>query len=228
MPERDERDILAPEGGTLVTRKERIIYGPVSSEHYAQLFDDPDSLGTGVAAFLGRAYDDGDKLLVISTPRHWQLTARSLEHGGYDLSAMAEHGRIVIRDAAALLESATHGGVPDAAAFDQSVGDLVREMSASARVSVYGELVELLAMDGDFDSVMHLEALWNELAARCSFRVMCGYSSGHFAALGGETRLRTVCDAHAQVHTSIGDPLGSWLLKAARLPFRQAPLPARG
>jgi hypothetical protein len=61
--------------------------------------------------------------------------------------------------------------------------------------------------------------MWNALAERASFRLMCGYSSAHFVSRRAELRLRDVCRAHTHVRSDDGDPLGGWLLKRTQLGF---------
>jgi hypothetical protein len=55
--------------------------------------------------------------------------------------------------------------------------------------------------------------LWNELAVRMSFTLLCGYSAVHFASDETRETLATICRMHTHVH-----PVG-----AARRTSRSSP-----
>jgi len=77
-------------------------------------------------------------------------------------------------------------------------------------------MVELLAEEGNFSAARHLEELWNELAARYSFTLLCGYSAAHFATPTAREALAGICDAHAHLQRSVVDSLAEWLIGSKR------------
>jgi hypothetical protein len=111
-------------------------------------------------------------------------------------------------------------GEPDPEAFEASIGALIRTLSTERPLSIYGEMVDVLAERGELDAAVALESLWNALAARGPFTLMCGYASAHFVAPAAGVRLRQVCEAHGHVRTCAVDLLGRWLLNAANVPFQ--------
>jgi hypothetical protein len=50
--------------------------------------------------------------------------------------------------------------------------------TAAAPVHIYGEMVEVLAEEGEFLAAAQLEELWNEVAQHW-IMLLCGYSSAH-------------------------------------------------
>ena len=180
-----------------------------------------------MGSFLATAYAAGDNLLVVAKPKHWNLIAPVLRARGCDLVEDLKTERLTVLNAAATLRAFTRNDVPDKDRFDQVVGRLVRGLSAQGGLSIYGEMVELLAEEGDFNAALQLEELWNALAARCSFRLMCGYSSAHFASPAAEAKLHPVCAAHTHLETKQDDPLAGWLIERTRFPFKSDFLQAR-
>jgi hypothetical protein len=87
--------------------------------------------------------------------------------------------------------------------------------ASSASVRIYGELVELLASEGDFAGAEAVEDLWNELGQTESFMLLCGYSAAHFTGQSGREALRAICGKHGRVHQDNADQLASWLLNNA-------------
>jgi hypothetical protein len=90
------------------------------------------------------------------------------------------------------------------------IGRLIAETAGG--VSVYGEMVELLAEEGDMRGAQRLEQLWNELADRQPFSLLCGYSAAHFADARTATDLRAICCTHTRVQKNTSDMLGNWLV----------------
>lgn len=200
--------------------KERIIHGQVRSEHFVQLFDSQDSLASSVSAFLAPAHLAGENLLIAAKPRHWDIIARGLKARGCDLVDALKTERIVALDAATTARAVSRNQMPDATRFAEVVGRLVRKLSVDRPLAIYGEAVEVLAEEGNLKAAVELEELWNGLSEQTPFRLMCGYSSAHFAVPSTETNLHQVCKAHTHVQTKADDSLGSWLIQRTRLPHR--------
>ena len=185
------------------------------TEHRLQLFDNASSRAAAVAAFVRDGLAAGDSLLLVVAPEHWKRAAPRLT--GVDVDAAMADRRLTVCDAAATLSAFMHRGVPDPERFEASVGALVRQLSSRGRrLLVYGEMVDVLATRGDFDAAGELEALWNQLAARHRFTLLCGYSAVSFGDPRSARALRDLCSAHSHVLSSPGDVLGAFLLGTYR------------
>ena len=202
-----------------MTYRERVRRGLIESEHIVQLFDTTESLASVVSNFLYDGISSEANLVVIAKPMNWQATARQLAVRGVDVKVLEEHGRLTVLDARSTLDSFMRHGEPDGAAFEATVGSLVRRLAARP-LYAYGEMVDLLAEESDFRAAHKLEELWNELATTVPFKLLCGYCSTHFGPEVTGASLREICRAHTRVSTSAADQLGSWLLavNAARQP----------
>lgn len=165
------------------------------AHHVVQFFDTFESRAVAVARFLEARAVLGDHLLVVAKPEHWVNIRRELDVLGFGTAAAETDGRLVVRDA-----HATLGG--------------------ERPLSIYGEMVDVLAERGELAAAVALESMWNALAARGPFTLMCGYASAHFVAPAAGVRLRQVCEAHGHVRTGADDLLGRWLLNTANVPFR--------
>lgn len=190
--------------------------GRLDPKHIAQLFDDDASLAAGVAAFAAAGWQEGDALLVVATARHWAAIHPRLDALGIAVGPATASGRLVVRDARQTLEMLRHDERIDAVRFDACVASEVRTLAGRGRpIRVFGEMVDLLAGAGDFESAEQLEALWNGLAYRQPFRLLCGYTASTFGDPRSRGALRRICGAHEHVHTDPGDLLGSFLVGRA-------------
>ena len=192
--------------------RERVLRGDVASEHLVQLFDEAESRVEGVASFLHRGWRAGAPLLVVARPINWTLISARLQALGCPVSDTIAQGRLVALDAATTLASFLRHGRPDAVLFQERVGTVVKRLSQLGRLNVYGEMVDLLAEQGRMDAAHQLEMLWNNLAAKESFTLLCGYSSAHFGDPRDAEVLHRICRAHTRVESQSGDLLATWLL----------------
>jgi len=91
-------------------------------------------------------------------------------------------------------------GWPDAELFETVVGDVIaRAAGGHPRVHAFGEMVALLWADGKREATIRLEELWNALADRRSFSLLCGYPIAAFGGEGDGTLFLRVCGEHSEV-----------------------------
>jgi hypothetical protein len=200
-----------------VTRSEKVVHGRIASEHIVQFFDSRESLANSVAAFLAEGCRQAERLLVVAKAENWLAIAASLRAGRHALSDGNDTSLTLIDADAALAQFMRHG-LPDSMLFHRTVGALVQKLAdASVGLRIYGEMVELLAEEGNFHAAQRLEELWNELAVRHSFVLLCGYSSAHFATRETREALIGICSTHSHVHRLHTDPTAEWLLDDERL-----------
>jgi hypothetical protein len=83
---------------------------------------------------------------------------------------------------------------------------------AVAPLRIYGEMVEVLACEGNYNGASQLEELWNELSLEHSFTLLCGYSAAHFAGPDAGSALAIICCQHSRSFCERHDPLAQFLL----------------
>lgn len=199
--------------------KEKGLSSGTRSEHIVQFFDSREALANSVAAFLAEGCRQGERLLVVAKPRNWLAIAGALKHGEHPLSDGTETSLTVVDAESALSQFMRHG-LPDSLLFHRTVGNLVRKLATaqSCGFRIYGEMVEVLAEEGNFHAAQRLEELWNELAVRYPFVLLCGYSSSLFTNRGAREALREICATHSRVHGCDADLAATSLLDDDRRP----------
>ncbi|HXW03773.1 MAG TPA: MEDS domain-containing protein [Vicinamibacterales bacterium] len=197
-----------------MTYAEHIVHGNVVSHHLVQLFDSQESRASEIAAYLREGWAAGDTLLALLSAAHWGATARLLREQQIDTGELVESGQLTLLDSTAMLSAIMRNGVLRTDLFEASVGATVRRLrhSRPGRLRVYGELVDLLAADGDFATAHRLEELWNDLLEREPLTLFCGYASECFGNPKASPALRLICDTHSHVRTSARDALGAFLV----------------
>ena len=175
---------------------------PALDHHAVQFYEQDEFLLEGVTRFVSAGISDGDCSIVIATKAHRaDLEARLLRRG-LDLHAARRRGTYIALDAAETLAKFMVGTMPDPATFDQVVGGLIQRSVQGPplrRVRAFGEMVALLWADRNPDAAIELERLWNGLAQRQTFSLLCGYPMKAFAGTEHERGFAAVTAAHAHV-----------------------------
>lgn len=187
-------------------------------QHAVQFFDLPETLGSAISHFVEDRIASGCTVLLVARPTTVTAVTQTLSERGVSLDDLARSGRVIIRDASGLMREFMGPHNPTADRFEATVGALVRELAAGpGGLAIYGEMVDILAAEGNFEAAEALEHLWNELGQRVPFSLLCGYAAAHFAANATATdRLPRVCDLHSEVRRDHADLLANWLLSHAR------------
>jgi hypothetical protein len=124
---------------------------------------------------------------------------------GCPVARARRNGLLTILNADTMLAGFMRDDRPDSVLFHKTVGTLVRTLlDRGEHLRIYGEMVDILAGQGNFQAAHHLEELWNELAECVSFTLLCGYSAGHFATDTSRETLAAICGQHTRIRAAEG------------------------
>ncbi len=198
-----------------VKHRERVVRAGVHSEHLVQLFDTPETLATSVGTFLAEGYHSGDTLLVVVASANWSRIKRQMLKLECPIDTAIADGQMVALDAGTTLARFAANGIPDPEQFDATVGELVRRLARDREgrgLRIYGEMVDVLVHEGNFEGAQELEELWCALGEQTPLTLFCGYSSIHFGDPRSGVPLERICRLHDRVLSHDDDVLGSWLV----------------
>ncbi len=176
--------------------------GTPAHVHTVQLYDSDEYLARTVARFLARGLTAGAPVLVVATPPHRAAFAAELEAAGHDVAAAEASGALRMLDARTTLDQFLVRGSLDRHRFAEVVTGFIEAMQAiHPRVPLYayGEMVDLLAREGNHEGAIRLEELWNQLARTHRFSLLCGYGLAGFRGARDGVHLERVCDEHTRV-----------------------------
>jgi DcmR-like sensory protein len=167
--------------------------------HDVQFYQSEIHLLRTVADFLADGVRVGQPLVVIATEAHRKGFARELASRGLDIEELLSGREAIWLDARETLAAFMESGHPNRELFFATVGsvfDRVLKKRNYLIVRGYGEMVDLLAKDGNIEGSLLLEALWNELAQKYSYSLLCGYSLDNFLHEAGPQYVKRVCSHH--------------------------------
>ncbi len=152
--------------------------------HAVQFYGSDTSLFTTVAGFLSQGLVIGCPAVIIATPSHSHSILEHLRGRLIDVDQAQRLGDLVVLDAHQTLSRFMVDDEPSSERFDASVGrvmeDLCKGRSEHSPIRAYGEMVDVLWKEGRSQAAISLEILWNKLALRHGFALLCGYAMGNF------------------------------------------------
>jgi hypothetical protein len=177
-----------------------VVPAPILHHHAVQFYGNEESLFTTVAGFLGDGLVSREPAIIIATPAHCEAIERHLCGRLIDCDQARRNGDLVMLDAEEMLGQFMIGDVPDPELFEETMGLIVQQMlDGRGRIVVraYGEMVDVLWKQGRTESAIKLEILWNKLALKYRFALLCGYAMGNFYKQAKQ--LDDICAQHTHV-----------------------------
>ena len=172
----------------------------LDSGHLVQFYGRDEELAERVAGYLAGALESGGAAVVIATPAHRQAAEARLARAGIDLAEAARGGGYLALDASDTLRELMPEGELDQGIFERVIGAVIKAAGQGGRpVRAYGEMVSLLWDDGLVNAAVQLEELWNQLARRHPFSLLCSYPAASVLGDGHAGELAEVCRLHGAV-----------------------------
>lgn len=194
---------------------------PEHAGHLVQLFDSDESLADGVAQFVRDGLMRRERIMAVMDEQRWYAVAMRLSAGGWPADEPISSGHLVVCSAKEMLDRLMRADRVQRDLFAATVGTLVSGVAALGKpVRIYGEMVDILAAQGQYAAAHELEELWNDLGRRHQFTLLCGYLSGHFGDPRRAADLRRICAAHDEVRLNAEDVLGPYLLSHSEVQAR--------
>jgi PAS domain S-box-containing protein len=141
----------------------------------------------------------GDCCIVIAVSARLQYLARSLAATPFGGDALAYRGSYLLLDAAELLAQIMREDAPSEQRFVDIVGGIIAGQRRAGRVRIFGEMVALLCAAGRHEAALQLEKMWEALALRHAFTLLCAYPLSGFADEADGVQFRQICGAHNRI-----------------------------
>jgi signal transduction histidine kinase/CheY-like chemotaxis protein len=193
---------------TVVDGNPLIEQGFLGHDHIVQFYDTDEFLCDLVAEFLGAGLLAGEPVVAIATAAHREAFKARLADKGWDVDQVSLSGQLTLIDAAAMLGRVMDGLEAHAERIEAELGGLIDTVVAGrtgARVRMYGEMVDLLWRGGNPNAAIHLEELWNDLARKRSFSLLCAYVMGQLYQGPDIEAFNAVCRRHTHLLPPEGD-----------------------
>jgi KaiC/GvpD/RAD55 family RecA-like ATPase len=168
--------------------------------HLAEFFSGDERLVERVADFLQEGFETGSTCIAVLTSHHRARVDAVLATRGFISDELVADYRYIVIDAPTALNSIRSGGGFNVEEFHRSFGQLISlAASGGKQVRIVGEMVTLLAEQGEADAVIQLEELWNDLSRVHSFTLYCVYADDVCKRSLGQRERNQISTLHSRI-----------------------------
>ncbi|MEO5968785.1 MAG: ATP-binding protein [Bdellovibrionia bacterium] len=176
----------------------QVLTHPLQKDHIVKFYEDEKTLTDAVTAYVGSGLTEGDGIILITTPKHREALEKSLALKGFNVHEASIKKQLIFKDAAHTLSQFMENQVPNEEKFRALIGAMIEEFKPKySKIRAYGEMVNLLLVDGNLTETIGLEELWNSLSLTYSFSLLCSYLISDFNEKLPEQAYQKVCQTHS-------------------------------
>lgn len=170
-------------------------------QHIAHFYRHVEQMMEAACRYIMDGLRRGEAVVIVATQAHWaRMVGKLARVRGIDLVDVVMHGQLRHIDAEVVLSGLLENGMPDDRRFHEHAGTLIeRSLGRFGNVRIMTELAGILWESGNRAAAMRLEELWNGLAARLPFTLLCAYRSDVRGTDGYNAPLERVHGEHGSM-----------------------------
>ena len=156
----------------------KLLADPGENGHIVQLYQDDDFYTEAITHFAVEGVMRGESIILVATRPHWQNISGRLHGKGFDTAALFRQGQLTLLDADATLPMFMAGNTPDGAIFKPLAKQTIERARAGGkypRVRWWGEMVNVLYVNGNAHGSNQLEQFFDQLAHDERIAIFCSF-----------------------------------------------------
>jgi hypothetical protein len=175
---------------------------PGEDGHIVQLYQDETFYAEAVSHFAAEGIVRGESIILVATLPHWENISRRLAGKGLDTAELFRLGQLTLLDADDTLPKFMVGNDPDGSLFKPLARQTIAKARAGGtypRVRWWGEMVNILYVDGNLHGSNRLEEFFDEVGHEESVPVFCSFLMDKFDPRIYDEAFGNVCGTHSHV-----------------------------
>jgi len=167
-----------------------------------QLYQDDEFYGEAISHFTAEGLARGESIILVATKPHWQNISGRLHGKGFDTAALFRQGQLTLLDADATLPKFMVGNTPDGKIFKPLAKETIARARAGGkypRVRWWGEMVNVLYVNGNPQGSNRLEQFFDEVAHEERIAIFCSFLMDQFDPTIYDEAFGQVCGTHSHV-----------------------------
>jgi len=180
----------------------KLLANPGADGHIVQLYQDDEFFGEAVSEFAAGGFIKDESIIFVATAPHWDILARCLAAKGFDVAELRRRGQLTVLDAHQTLPKFMVNEMPDERVFKDIARATIEKARAGGRyprVRWWGEMVNVLYVDGNGRASTRLEEFFDDVAHESSIPIFCSFSMDKFDPEIYDGALQNVCRTHAHL-----------------------------
>ena len=148
----------------------------------AHLYHHVEQMVQAACRYIADGLRRGEAVVIVATQAHWsRMVGKLATKRSIDLVDAVANGQLRHIDVEVVLSGLLENGMPHDSRFHEHAGNLVeRALGQFGNVRILTELAGMLWASGNRAAAVRVEELWNGLAKRLSFTLLCTYRSDGF------------------------------------------------
>ena len=179
-----------------------LLANPGPSGHIVQLYQDADFYCEAISHFAAEGLVRGESIIIVATGPNWANISRRLEGKGFDTSELFRRGQLTLLDADATLPKFMAGNMPDGEIFKPLAKEAIAKARSGgkySRVRWWGEMVNVLYVNGNLRGSNRLEEFFDEVGHEESVPMFCSFLMDKFDPKIYEEAFGNICRTHSHV-----------------------------
>lgn len=175
---------------------------PGPDGHIVQLYQDEDFYGEAISHFAAEGLIRGESIIIVATSLNWRNISRRLEAKGFSIPELLERGQLTLLDANETLPKFMVGGMPDGNIFKPLARETIQKARCGGKypaVRWWGEMVNVLYVNGNGKASHRLEEFFDEVAHEETIPIFCSFLMDHYDASMYDDALGKVCRTHSHL-----------------------------
>jgi hypothetical protein len=180
----------------------KLLSEPGENGHIVQLYQDDVFYGEAISHFAAEGLVRGESIILVATKPHWKTISGRLHGKGFDTDRLFRDGQLTLLDADATLPKFMAGGLPDGKIFKPLAKRTIEKARAGGkfpRVRWWGEMVNVLYVEGNPRASNRLEEFFDEVAHEESIAIFCSFLMDKFDPKIYSEAFGNVCRTHSHV-----------------------------
>ena len=168
--------------------------------HIVQVCQNETSQAEAVTHYIKEGLLNDEAVIVFARPALRQAVISKMDGLGLDVQNFKSQGQIKFFDAEFLLSSFLIEGELEEPAFQEFIGLPIQAAQLKfGKVRAFGEMVDVLWKEGQHDTAIQLEDLWNNLSKKQEFSLLCTYSLDSLNPNAYDDSLERICNRHTHL-----------------------------
>ena len=180
----------------------KLLAEPGDDGHIVQLYQDDDFYGEAISHFTAEGLARDESIILVATKPHWQNISGRLRAKGLELEALFRRGQLTLLDADETLPKFMRGNDPDGGIFKPLARQTIARARAGGkyrRVRWWGEMVNVLYVNGNPRGSNRLEEFFDEVAHEEQIAIFCSFLMDKFDPQIYDEAFGNVCRTHSHV-----------------------------
>jgi hypothetical protein len=175
---------------------------PGPDGHIVQLYQDEEFYGEAISHFAAEGLVRGESIILVATKPNWKNISACLSAKGYQPDELFARGQLTLLDADETLPKFMRGNEPEGSIFKPLAKETIekaRQGGKFPRVRWWGEMVNVLYVNGNSRGSNHLEQFFDQVAHEAQVAIFCSFLMDKFDPKIYDEAFGHVCCTHSHV-----------------------------